>query len=312
MFNFSKELHQLGFFCRIMVFKSERSMVKVSVIIPIYNVEQYIKRCLESIVNQTLNDIEIICVNDGTKDNSMMIVNEFAQNDKRIVIINQENKGLGAARNAGLLCAKGKYIGFVDSDDWVDIDFYEKLFNSAEENDADIVAADFIRKNERRSRKRLNLKTNKVFEDTIEKLKVCRTGKEGCVWNKIYKTALLKEYNLNFPEGKYYEDGLFTLRAVYYSKKLVTVTDTFYYYYINPVSIVKSGLNGKKLEDLKEMQKNILDFVKEKNIKVEDWYYKQLLNRVSVFGLNLYISRKSTETRRGYLFGFIPLYIKKL
>ena len=103
--------------------------IKVSVIVPVYNCEKYLKKCLDSLVNQTLKDIEIICVNDGSTDNSGRILEEYT--DSRIKIITKENGGLSSARNAGIAVAKGEYLGFVDSDDWVDLDFYEKLYNTA-------------------------------------------------------------------------------------------------------------------------------------------------------------------------------------
>ena len=104
--------------------------IKVSIIVPVYNVEKYLAQCLDSLINQTLKEIEIICVNDGSKDNSAKILTAYAQKYVRIKIINQTNQGLSAARNNGISVATGEYIGFVDSDDWVDIDFYKKLYSA--------------------------------------------------------------------------------------------------------------------------------------------------------------------------------------
>ena len=114
-------------------------MAKVSVIIPVYNTEKYLRRCLDSVCNQTLRDIEIICINDCSTDNSLSILEEYAGNDNRIKLIDfKENKGAAVARNTGIDMAEGKYIGFVDSDDFVDLDFYEKLYTKAVETGADI------------------------------------------------------------------------------------------------------------------------------------------------------------------------------
>lgn len=120
-------------------------MIKISVIIPVYNVEMYLEQCVNSVMNQTLDDIEIICVNDGSTDNSLHILKELATKDKRLKIINQENLGLSEARNRGIKEAIGKYISFIDSDDWIDVDFLEKLYSAAEENQADIAAAGIIK-----------------------------------------------------------------------------------------------------------------------------------------------------------------------
>ena len=114
-------------------------MVKVSIIVPVYNVENYIERCLKSLVNQTLKDIEILIINDGTPDNSIEICEKYAKNDNRIKIFNKENEGLGLTRNYGIERATGEYIAFVDSDDYVTLDMCENLYNAAIENNADIV-----------------------------------------------------------------------------------------------------------------------------------------------------------------------------
>lgn len=100
-------------------------MAKISIIVPVYNTEKFLEKCLNSLINQTLKDIEIICINDGSTDKSLQILEKFANKDKRIQIINQTNSGLSVARNIGIKKAKGEYIGFVDSDDWVDLNFFE-------------------------------------------------------------------------------------------------------------------------------------------------------------------------------------------
>uniref|UniRef100_UPI003864C4B3 glycosyltransferase family 2 protein n=1 Tax=Methanobrevibacter sp. TaxID=66852 RepID=UPI003864C4B3 len=118
-------------------------MCDVSVIIPVYNVEKYLKECLDSVCNQTLANIEIICVNDGSTDNSLAILNEYAQKDGRIKIISQENQGLGAARNRGLEDASADYVYFLDSDDYIELTTLEKLFNNAVSNSSDVVLFKF-------------------------------------------------------------------------------------------------------------------------------------------------------------------------
>ena len=141
------------------------AVVKVSVIVPIYNTEKYIGKCLNSLVNQTLRDIEIICVNDGSTDNSMITVRKFANNDFRIKIIEQENKKQGAARNAGMRIATGEYISFVDSDDWVDLDFYEKLYNAAKNHNFDIALGTNVRVKKNSNKKRLNITEEKEYKN---------------------------------------------------------------------------------------------------------------------------------------------------
>ena len=119
-------------------------MPKVSVIIPVYNVEKYLSECLDSVVNQTLKDIEIICVNDGSPDGSAAILEEYAQKDNRIKVITQENRGLSEARNSGLKIASGEYIAFLDSDDYIDLKFFEQLYKRGIESNSDVVVCENI------------------------------------------------------------------------------------------------------------------------------------------------------------------------
>ena len=169
-------------------------MAKVSVIVPIYNNEKYLKECLDSICNQTLTDIEIICVNDGSEDNSLKIIEEYKQKDNRIILINQDNLGVSAARNNGIKIATGEYIGFVDSDDYIDNDFYEKLYNAAKHNDSDMAVAGIIRF--KGARKRYMLKFNEKLRLTnINKImQLCRIPRQCYTVNKIYKRNLLLKH----------------------------------------------------------------------------------------------------------------------
>ena len=131
-------------------------MTKVSIIVPVYNVVDYLSDCLESLVKQTLDDIEIICVNDGSTDSSLIVLEKYEKQYDFIKIINQRNKGLASARNAGIAAAKGEYLGFVDSDDWIDTEFYEKLYEAAKRHNTDIAAASIIRKIEHSQKFRIN------------------------------------------------------------------------------------------------------------------------------------------------------------
>ena len=118
-------------------------MPKISVLVPIYNVEKYLEECLESIISQTLQDIEVICINDGSTDGSLKIIKKYAKNDPRFVIINKKNSGYGDSMNRGLAKATGEYIGIVESDDWVEKDMFESLYSLAKENEAEVVKSNF-------------------------------------------------------------------------------------------------------------------------------------------------------------------------
>ena len=216
---------------------------KVSVIIPVYNTGEYIRRCLDSITNQSLKDIEIVCVNDGSTDSSLAIINEYAERDSRIKVLSQSNQGLGGARNTGLNAASGEYISFIDSDDTVDKDFHLSLYQTATGESADIVYAPFayIRGNDRRMD---NIKPGKYFS-VKDKLSVLSNG---AVTNKLFKADLVKD--IRFPTGVIYEDNVFLIKAVFRVNCLATINNVCYNYVLKENSLITSReLNEKRAAD---------------------------------------------------------------
>jgi cellulose synthase/poly-beta-1,6-N-acetylglucosamine synthase-like glycosyltransferase len=220
---------------------------KVSVIIPVYNTEKYLCQCIDSVVNQTLKDIEIICINDGSTDSSLQILNEYSNKDKRIIVINQNNSGLGAARNSGLKVAKGHYIGFVDSDDWIDLNYYETLYNGAIKNNADLVRTSYFHEYKNYQEK------EKVLSGLFERKKLkkespCLNVNEHTVvvWNAIYRRKYLFENNIEEFDTSYrhHEDVYWTARATYFSKKTI-MEDSVYHYRSN-----KTGLGTVSVVNL--------------------------------------------------------------
>ena len=269
-------------------------MIKLSIIVPVYNVAEYLERCLNSLINQTLNEIEIICVNDGSTDNSLCILEKFAGLDKRIKIINQKNKGLSGARNTGIKLIQGEYFGFLDSDDWVDLDYFEKLYKRAKNCDADISLGDFIRKGKFKHKIRLKLNKEEEFVGDNEKFYGSQFYHFPCVWNKIYKTS--KFNDLRFIEGIYFEDGPYTIQALHRANEVVTCCNTYLYYFVNPNSIVKT-LNKKKEQDMYNSSKFILNYIKD-NMQIQDKgiYYEtfaQKLWRIKLYSTveNLYYKK---------------------
>ena len=283
-------------------------MPKLSVIIPVYNVEEYLQRCLDSVVNQTLTDLEIICVNDGSTDNSSKILEQYAQQDKRIKILTQNNRGLSAARNTALEAISSEYFTFLDSDDWVDLNFYEKLYNKAKKFDADIAMADFIRTGPNKRKIRLNLKEEKVYTTIEDKIKAANLFKEGCVWNKIYKKDKLG--HLRFIEGVYFEDGPYSIRALYEADRLITVKDTYLYYFQNKKSIVKNMTPKKRNDKIKNRQ-NMMKFIKDKNINILDKTFWALEKKYCIFGIDLVTIYESIQSEKYCLFNVIPILIKR-
>ena len=264
-------------------------MIKVSIIIPVYNAEAYLERCLESVVNQTLKEIEIIIVNDGSTDNSLSICKRFAKEDSRIRILNQKNCGNGNARNQGIKTAQGEYIGFIDSDDWIDLNFYEKLYNTTQKYNSDIAFADFIRKGKNKHKIRINLKEEKCYTSLRDKIDACKSLTLGCVWNKIYRKELILNNKIEFPEGKFYEDGIFAMQAIYYANSIISTPNTYYYYFVNPNSIVKSKLTQQKIDDRIISRINIVKFLNQQGFNLNPEEFLVVAFKLRLWFLNLKI-----------------------
>ena len=271
----------------------------ISLIIPVYNVEKYLARCLDSVINQTFKDLEIICINDGSEDNSLSILQEYSKKDERIRIINQQNAGLSAVRNVGIDVARGKYISFIDSDDWIDFDFCEKLYNSAEKHSADIAVAGIVRVNGRRKKYFLRFKKETVSRNLQEKFELCDVPERSYVWNKLYRLDKLRESRLKFLEGRVFEDIIFTPQVLYSLDRLVTVPGTFYYYRKNPNSIVMTKTDSNKKDrafSFEEAEK----FLKNHNINPE--LYETKLKRFKILGLSVFKIKTKGHRKQYILF----------
>ncbi len=279
-------------------------MTKVSIIVPVYNVEKYLSECLESLISQTLSDIEIICINDGSEDSSVKILEEYAQKDKRIVVINQENSGLSAARNTGMRFANGEYIGFVDSDDWIDSDFYEKLYNSAKNNDADIVVASIIRYRKCVQKYRVKYTNEKVYTDLQDKISACSVPRICYVWNKLYRKELIQD-DL-FTPNVYFEDVIWLPNIIKKANKVVTVDGTNYYYRVNNNSIVKKP-SKKKQQDNYYAKKKMVEFFNENNLKLTKKERTLVKCSYSFFNIPLLKIKEIDNYLLYLLFDLIPI-----
>lgn len=226
-------------------------MIKVSVIVPIYNVEKYIKKCLDSLYNQTLKEIQIILVNDGSTDNSNIIAQEYAQKYKnKTIYLEEENRGLSAARNYGMKYATGEYITFLDSDDYIEKDTYEKMYKKATEEKADVVECDFVREYPDYTKKDTGFKYNNK-NDMVAHL---RTN----VWNKLIKKELILKNKIEFPIGLIYEDLEFTCKLIPYIKKISYINEIGVHYIKREDSISK--IKNEKILDIYQVLNNIIKF----------------------------------------------------
>ena len=208
------------------------SNVEISVILPVYNVDKYLRDCLDSLSRQNMSSVEFICVNDGSTDSSLTILNEYAEKDSRFVVVSQANAGQGVARHKGLELSKGKYIVFVDPDDWIEDDALEKIYNKFVETNADVVqydfqyyyeysgaykSCDFVKKLKKNHG--VNLK-KRGYYNCYDAKKSCLYGFGFQVWNKAYSKDFLVENNIKFAKGTISEDQLFTQAVILQAKKI--------------------------------------------------------------------------------------------
>ena len=215
-------------------------MCRVSVIVPVYNVEKYLDKCLDSLIKQTLEDIEIIVVNDGTLDNSQKIIDNYVKKfPNKIRSYQKKNGGLSSARNFGLQYARGKYVTFVDSDDWVLPNMYSELYKKAIENEFDIVVCDF---NEIIKGKAYHRSCH-LHDDILskDKIKEAMIHYYPAAWNKIYKKNLLDKLHLEFKMNVWFEDVEFAYRLLPYVTSIGVVNKPFYQYLIREGSITASS-----------------------------------------------------------------------
>lgn len=226
---------------------------KVSVIVPVYGVEKYIDKCLNCLVNQTLEDIEVIVVNDGTKDNSQKIIDKYVKKyPNKVKSFIKENGGQGSARNYGLKKATGEYIGYVDSDDYVEFDMYEKLYNKAKENNLDIVICGNYNVSEDYKSKKIDLEFIKYNDNKLNAL----LGKKA-VWNKIYKKNIVE--NLEFRSKVWYEDFDFSIKAICNAKKIDYINEPLYDYLIREGSTMNNSNIERNLEIIDAFNEIIKD-----------------------------------------------------
>lgn len=262
---------------------------RISIIVPIYNVEAYLERCVKSILNQTYRNIEVILVDDGSLDSCPQMCDEFAKKDCRVKVIHKLNGGLSDARNAGVRIATGDYVGFVDSDDWIDEDMYETLLRLAEESGAQIaeIGVKFCYPD-----KTIYIKSK--YPGVYNK-RAALSGfldgslqVQGSVWGKLYKANIAKKFA--FPVGRLHEDGFFTYRALYEADIYVLSDRCLYNYRQNrPGSIMTNKPKAKNYQDVIDAFEERNDFFKKLGEDVlarksEAYYYKTLVSylRISV------------------------------
>ncbi|NPC94239.1 glycosyltransferase [Bacillus sp. WMMC1349] len=221
----------------------------VSLLVAVYNTEAFLPNCLRSLLNQTLKNIEIIIVNDGSTDGSQEVIDDFAKKDSRIKTIVQENQGLGAVRNKGIEAASGEYVAFIDSDDWIEADYCEAMYEKAQLGKADLVLCDYAVEIEDTD-KTVYPEVGKAYKEkpTAELIADLLKGKvSGFSWNKLYSRDLIKRHHLTFPlrdELENIEDQYFSFRCLLFANHVAFVTKPLYHYRVHLSSIVQKYQKG--------------------------------------------------------------------
>ena len=251
----------------------------ISVVIPVYNVEPYLRQCLDSVVNQTMPDIQIICVNDGSTDGSRAILQEYADRDSRIEIIDKPNGGLSSARNAAYPYIQGKYTLFVDSDDWIELDLCGKTYRKAEETGAQISVFFYQREGKDDAGNMCRRITSDDKMTVEEKLPILDYPS---TWGKLWNTRFLLDNKLDFPEGLVFEDNLHNWQSVTLADKISVVPERLYHYRYTPGSITET--QGKHLFHMIPIYNKIQEYL------LESGYYR--LYREQFISLKLTIYRR--------------------
>lgn len=293
-------------------------MAEISIIIPMYNAELYIKQCIDSIVNQTMTDLEILCIDGASTDDTLKIVNKYAKRDSRIKIYSKPNEGVSLGRNYGLDRAQGKYIMFVDADDWIDADTCDYIYFKAEEQQADVVTWSYVREFKDNALPKDIFKENeRVFvEEDIkmlhrrfiglvgEELGQVETADALCpVWCKLYRRDILENNKIRFKDIREigtYEDGLFNLEVFEYLQKVVYVQKYFYHYRKYNESSITSQYKERLFDQWNHLYDLMESYIKNKKLGQE--YEMALNNRICLGilgqGLNLMAGDYKNKRKR--------------
>jgi len=260
---------------------------KVSIVVAAYNVEKFIERCLKSLVNQTIDDIEIIVVNDGSSDGTVSIIEEYNSNYTNIKLINQQNQGLSAARNTGIEYANSKYIAFIDGDDYVKETYVESMFKAIEQSNADLVICDFIKVWEDDEfnvikTKNYNVNGRNLKNNIMKNFLTLHDEPFVVAWNKLYRTSIIKNNKIYFENRAFFEDVGFLPRYLWFSSKIISLNEGLYYYVQRPGSITKT-YNPIIEQSSRNTIKIIREFL---NGKIEDRYLAAFEVRILLYMIN--------------------------
>lgn len=286
--------------------------MKISVIVPVYNIKEYLKKCVDSIGEQTYKNLEIILVDDGSTDGSGAICDEYRETDSRVIVIHQQNSGVSAARNTGVQAATGAYITFVDSDDYLERDMYEKMLEAAVEKDLDVIACGYFYTN---TPQELDCSELVELLSREKAISLCLADDPcstmcGAVWNKLYKTSVLRQYLVFNSKYIIAEDMLVTVRCLKYAKTIGQLNWCGYHYVQRKDSIVNSFKAGKSssvyahqeiYEELKTEYPNLAEAVKIRNAEQSYHLLSEAITAERFFQQDIAVLQKDLKENRKYL-----------
>ena len=281
---------------------------KVSVIIPVYNTEAFLERCLSSVLGQSMRDIEVICVDDGSTDGSPAILDTWAARDERLRVIHQANGRQGKARNAAMNIARGEYIGMVDSDDYLPEDYFERLYCAAIEADADIAICGIVKEKRVASRTVIAFTERVVEEDAERKMRICGCPPHFHSVNKLYRRDMIERIALRYAEQVQFEDVMFVTRALCESGRLVTVPNVAYRYVLNPASTVKSRQTAVKQRQKYEAHRDMVEYVASRGINIPERYKNITVKHYYAGGICLWKIKERDAVRVVRLFDLLPIW----
>lgn len=229
----------------------------ISIIVPVYNIQEYLQRCVDSLLNQTYRDIEIILVDDGSTDTSGQLCDQLAKQDRRIRVIHKPNGGLSDARNAGIEVAKGEWLAFVDSDDWVESSFLEQLLNAAQDAAADIAICSYNLTYDHHPAQSIVINQPQQVltqQQALEDVLTYQRYGGVMTWNKLCKRAIFDKHQLRFPKGKLHEDNFTTYQAYFYANKLVYIDQPLYNYYQRSNGIMAEQFSERRYHAVEAAQ----------------------------------------------------------
>lgn len=293
-------------------------MNKLSIIVPVFNVGCLLKRCIESLINQSYTNIEIIIVNDGSTDNSIKLIEDYLYNPK-IKYFTQINKGLGEARNVGIQNTSGTLITFVDSDDWVDLDLYTVMINNMEKNKSDISICGV--KNEYNNYNSSEERYTYLHSNLLSKFKAlsllsCSEGNNymisPVVWNKVYRKSLILDNNISFLNNSYWEDDIFTFQT-FMNASLISVVPKVYYHYFQREESITKHFSKKHIDDIIMSFKRLYFYIEKQNFL--DFNIKNMFNcyfdrAISSMLRMLFCNEPSIQMQKKYILYFYELFSK--